>query len=276
MRYNINFDIELPTDLSFLETSSFLLLFSLAILLISLLARLFLGKESSLRTSMVCGLSMIMMYAICTVIYTFSPRDFTVYLNHLPLGVFGFNDAGEKVLVLNTFQQLDFPELCHQIMRIFLLAFLVNQINNFTPGSLKLTGWILFHIFSLVLGIGLYYILDQVIDTYLPFIYSEYTPLILLSLLCFSFLMGLLKLLFGALMATVNPLLAALYTFFFTQKTGKTVSRAIGSTLVIMIFTFTLDYLGYGVIPVGAEALTTYVPVALCMFLLWVLVGRIL
>ena len=276
MRYNINFDIEIPTDLSLVSTSTFLLMFSLAIFLIALLSRLFLGKESSLRTSMACGLSMIMMYAICTVIYTFSPRDFTYYLNHLPLGVFGVSDAGQKVLVLNTFQQLNIPELCHQIMRIFLLAFLVNQLNNFTPANLKLAGWIVFHLFSLALGIGLYYILDRIIVRFFPFVYSEYTPLILLSLLAISFFAGLLKVILTALMATVSPLIAALYAFFFDNKLGKTISKAIGSTVVIMGFTFTMDYLGYGVIPVGAEVLTAYVPFAACMFLLWVLVGRIL
>lgn len=276
MRYNINFDIEVPTDLTFLSTSSFLVMFSLAIFFIALLARLFLGKESSLRTSMACGLSMIMMYAICTVIYTFSPKDFSYYLNHLPLGVFGFNDAGQKALALNTFQNLELPQLCEQALRIFLLAFLVNQLNNFTPKKLKLPGWILYHLFSLGLGIGLYYMLDIIIRMFFPFVYSEYTPLILLSLLIIAFFGGLIKVILAALMATVSPLVAALYAFFFDSKIGKTVSKAIGSTFVIMVFSFTLDYLGYGVIPVDAASLATYVPFAVCMFLLWVLVGRIL
>ena len=276
MRYNINFDIEVPTDLSFLSTSSFLLMFSLAIFFIALLARLFLGKESSLRTSMSCGLSMIMMYAICTVIYTFSPKDFRYYLNHLPLGVFGFNDAGQKALALNTFQNLELPELCHQVLRIFLLAFLVNQLNNFTPKKLKLPGWILYNLFSLFIGIGLYYMLDRIIGMFFPFVYSEYAPLILLSLLIIAFFGGLIKVILAALMATVSPLVAALYAFFFDSRIGKTVSKAIGSTFVIMVFSFTLDYLGYGVIPVDTASLAAYVPFAVCMFLLWVLVGRIL
>ena len=54
--------------------------------------------------------------------------------------------------------------------------------------------------------------------------------LCLLALLVLLLLVGALKLIVGAVLATVNPLIGAFYTFFFATLAGKALSKAILTT----------------------------------------------
>lgn len=276
MDINLGFTVHLPSDITFLKTMTFVCVFSVAMFLIALLARLLLGKESSLKYSLSSALSIIMLYALCIVIYTFSPRDFTHYLNQLGLGVFSETTEGEKVFALITMQGLDLPGLCLRLLRIFMLAVLINLITSYTPQNLKLLGWILFRLFSLGAAIGINYALCKVIDMFIPFIFKSYTPMILLTILAFSFSLGFIKFLLGFVLTKINPLFGAFYAFFFANKFGKSMSRAVGSTIVIACLVFIFEKLGYAVIPVSAAVLTSYIPFGICMFILWIIVGRVL
>lgn len=276
MDINLGFSVRLPADISFLKTMSFVLVFSLAVFLICLLAKFLLGKESSLKISINSALSMILLYAMCIVIYCFSPRDFSAYLNRLAMGSFEVNEAGQKVFILNSLRGLELPALCYQILRIFLLAWMINILNSFTPKNLKLLGWLLWRLGCLLVAIGINYMLYKFIDIFMPIVFRQYAPMILLGILVFSFALGFIKFLVGAVLTIVNPVFVAFYAFFFTSKSGKHISRAVGSTIVISIVVLVIEKMGYGVLPINPSALLSYIPFCISMFLLWLCVSRVL
>jgi hypothetical protein len=255
---------------------AFVLVFSLAVLLISLIGHFALGKESSLKQSLTSALGIIMLYAMGVVIYTFSPRDFSAYLNQLPIGTFLVNEEGQQILRLHSLRNLTLPELSYHMLRIFMLAVLVNLLGDITPKNMRKIGWILFRLFMLGCAIGLNYAVFKVIDMFAPSLLIKYGPMILLSILAFSFLLGFLKF-FSAIVATViNPIFGAFHAFFFKSKSGKCMSRAIGSTVIVTFLLYIFGKLGYGDLPIHPGALSGYVPFTLSMFLLWLIVGRIL
>ena len=100
--------------------------------------------------------------------------------------------------------------------------------------------------------------------------------MILLGILCFSFILGFLKFLLTLLLTAVNPVFGGFYAFFFSNKLGKSMSRAIGSTIVVALMVVVFEHLGYGTLLIGAAQLDAYIPFALSMFILWILIGRIL
>lgn len=272
----LDISLTLPNDVTFLNTMYFVLIFSLAVFLICALARLLLGKDSSLKHLLTSALGMIMLYAMAVVIYIFSPRDFTYYLNQLPIGTFMTNPGGEQVFVFNTIRNLELPELCSQMLRIYVLAVMINLLGSINYDKLKLLGWVLFRLFMLGLAIVLNVAVFKVVDMFLPFLLDSYAPLILLSFLLISFALGFLKFLIALVLTAVNPVFGGFYAFFFKNKFGKCLSRAIGSTLVICLLLVVFESLGYTTLPIGPEALSGYVPFTVCMFLLWIIVGRVL
>lgn len=271
-----DFILTLPGDVTFLKTMAFVLVFALAVFFISLLSHFALGKDSSLKHSLTSGLGIIMLYAMCVVIFIFSPRDFSHYLNHLPIGTFRLNEAGEQILQLNSLRNLTLPELSYEVLRIFLLAVMINMLGNVTPKNMRLLGWILFRLFMLGCSIVLNYAMFKAIDMFAPFLLRSYAPMILLSILAFSFAMGFIKFLMAMVLTVINPIFGAFYTFFFKSKFGKCLSRAIGSTAIILLMLFVFEKLGYSTLPIHPGVLSSYVPFTLSMFFLWVLVGRIL
>lgn len=276
MDINLGFTVHLPADVSFLKTMSFVLVFSLAVFLICLLAKLLLGKDSSLKFAINSALSMIMLYTMCIVIYSLSPRDFSHYLNRMAMGSFGVSEDGEKVFVLNTLRGLELPALSYQVLRIFLLAWMINYLSTITPANLKFLGWVLWRLFMLLVAVIINYAFYKLVDMFVPFVFKQYAPMIVLGILLFSYALGFIKYLVGAVLTIVNPVFIAFYVFFFTTKSGKHISRAVGSTIVLCILVGVFETLGYGVLPIGPAVLDAYIPFGLSMFILWIIVGRVL
>ena len=91
---------------------------------------------------------------------------------------------------------------------------------------------------------ALHLIVTQLFTTYLPQGLVTYAPTILLALLVLLLLVGALKIVVGAILATVNPLIGAFYTFFFATIVGKALSKAMLTALLLLhsaeIFCFLL------------------------------------
>lgn len=274
MDITLDLTLHLPGDVSFLKTMSFVAVFTLAVLIICLIARLLLGKNSGLKRSIVGALGIIMLYAICVVVYTFSPKDFTRYLNYLPMGYFTTMEDGQKVLVLNTFKELPFPLLCRQILRVLVLALTINMLNGYTYPKVKGLGWLLWRIFSFVLAVAINFVIYRVAEMLLPFKDLPYAPMIALGILCFCLGMGILDYFLVLLLMEVNPVFIALYGFFFNHKFGKQLTRSVGTTAIVYCFMRVVEALGYGYLLISPGNLSSYIPFMLCMTILWLLTSR--
>ena len=97
-----------------------------------------------------------------------------------------------------------------------------------------------------------------------------------MALLVVLLLVGALKIVVGAILATVNPLIAAFYTFFFATVVGKALSKAMLTTLLLSLLVYGLNYIGCTVISIASAALIAYIPFLIVLLIIWYVVSKVL
>ena len=102
------------------------------------------------------------------------------------------------------------------------------------------------------------------------------TLMILLALMVLLLLVGALKLIVGAVLATVNPLIGAFYTFFFATIVGKSLTKAILTAGILAGIVAALNYIGCFAVSIAAAALIAYIPLLIVLVVIWYVVSRIL
>ena len=112
-------------------------------------------------------------------------------------------------------------------------------------------------------------------NRFLPIDFMLYAPTILLGILILMLATGALKIIVGVILSTVNPLIAALYTFFFANIIGKQVTKAVFTTVLITACAYVLDYLAISFIPFSTDALIIFVPCLLIILVLWRILRKI-
>ena len=122
----------------------------------------------------------------------------------------------------------------------------------------------------------LHVIVSYLFTTYLPEGLVTYAPTILLGILAIMLLTGALKFLVGLILTSVNPLVAALYTFFFANVVGKHVTKAVVTTGILAGLVILLQKIGIYAISVASAELIAYVPLLILLVVLWYLVKKIL
>ena len=96
--------------------------------------------------------------------------------------------------------------------------------------------------------------------------------MILLGILVTLLLTGALKILVGAVLTTVNPIIGGLYTFFFATVIGKQITKAVLTTAILAAAVLGLQYIGLSVISIAGSALVAYIPIMLLLVVLWYIV----
>ena len=140
---------------------------------------------------------------------------------------------------------------------------------------MRLFAWFFFRALSVALGAVAFTVIMGVLNHFLPEGLLTWAPVILLGILVLSLALGALKLLVGALIATVNPMLAVLYTFFFASVLGKMVTKAILTTLVMCAMVYALNYFGIFSIFIGTGVLVAYIPLLVALLILWFIIGKL-
>lgn len=262
---------QIPVQISFLPTMKFLLIFAAASLVLGSLGRLILGKRSSLNHAVSSAMGILFIYALTIIIYTFQPWNLAELLSPLPFMVFG----GEYMMLI-PFQGASVSVLCHEILSMIILAFLVNLLDTIIPKGKGIGVWYLLRFLTILLAMGLHILADWAFDTYLPNVLVTYAPVILLGVLAGLLLLGILNLVLGAVLAIVDPIMGAIYTFFFSNIIGKQLTKAVGTSVILCGLFFLMHYFGYTLISITYGALLTYIPFGLVLLILWYLIGHIL
>ena len=260
-----------PAELSFSSTMKFMLFFAAGSFLFSLLSRLILGKRSSLNHAVSSAMGILFMYAATIIVYTFQPAVLMKYVSPLPFMVF----AGEYMMVV-PFHGAAIPALCHEILSLIILAFLVNLLDTIIPRGKSIGVWYLLRFITIILAFGLHILADWAFDTYLPNVLVTYAPIILLGMLAAMLLLGVLNLVLGAVLAVVDPIMGAIYAFFFSSIVGKQLTKAVVTTIILCAVFFLMNYFGYTIILLNHSALLSYIPFGMVMLILWYLIGHIL
>lgn len=253
--------------LSLLKTGGVLLLGMLAV---SLVGRFVFGKKSVLSSAVSSAIGILFIYAI-TVILESTGAQLRMLVAPLPFASL----VGDN-LVLFSFRGADYTVICSQVLSMIVLSFLVNLADGWLPKGKKLLGWIFFRCLTVIVGYALHLVVIWLFTAYLPDGIVIYAPTILLALLVLMLLTGALKLVVGAALTTVNPLIAAFYTFFFANFVGKQITRAVLTTALLAGLVMLLNYLGCGVISIAAAALVAYIPFLILLIAAWYLVTKAL
>lgn len=241
-----------------------------AFLILGFLGRLIFGKRSVLNQSVSSAIGILFIYALTIVIHSYG-LDLKFLVSPLPF----ISISGDSLHIFS-FVGADYVAICGQLLDTVILAFLVNLVNSWLSKGKKLLSWLFFRCLSVVLAMLLHVLVQSLLEAFLPEGLLLWAPVILLGLLLLSLLTGALKLLVGAALTAVNPLIAVLYTFFFASFIGKQVSKAMLTTLILSALVYALNHFGVLSVFIGAAALAAYLPLLIILLVLWYLVGHIL
>ncbi|MBQ4642243.1 MAG: hypothetical protein IJB47_06520 [Oscillospiraceae bacterium] len=263
----IRYFLDLGLDfVSFLKGSGILIV---ALLTIALLSRFIFGKRSTLSSAVSSAIGIIFIYAL-TIVLGNSGEQFQQFLAPLPF----VNISGDSMQLFSF--QADYTVLSSQLLSMVILAFLMNLADNWLPKGKRIFSWFFFRCLGVILAMILHLVVTGLFRTYLPEGLVTYAPTILLAILILMVLTGALKFLVGIILTTVNPLIAALYTFFFANIVGKQISKAVLTTGLLTVLVLALQKIGIVAISIGTAALAAYIPFLIILVLLWYLANKIL
>ena len=242
----------------------------IGLLLLGVVGRLVFGKHSTLGGAASSVIGIVMIYAIAIVLHTLD-LPLQNFLAPLPLISF----QGE-MLHFFSFSASEFPVICTQLVNVIILAFLMNILDRWIPKGKNIFVWILLRILTIALAMILHLIVTNLLVAYLPEGIMAYSAIIVLAILLLMLLTGALKFLVGLALTTVNPIIAALYTFFFANIVGKQITKAVVTTAILSGIVFALEHFGMAAISIATAALIAYIPLLLVLVLIWYLMGRFL
>ena len=261
----------IPADLDWAAMGKFILLIAGSALLLAVLFRLIQGQRSDLNHALSSAMGILFIYAVTVVIYALDSAGLSRFLSPLP-----FVSFEGDYLILFSFHGAGLDAICGELLSMVILAFLVNLLDTFIPKGEKLINWYLLRFLTVLLAIPLHYGVTWAFSTFLPGTLAAYAPVILLGILAFMLLLGLLKLILGLLLTVASPILGAIYAFFFSNKIGKQLSKAVLTTVVLTALVLLLEHFGYGVFTIAEAALASYIPLIAVLLVLWYLIGHIL
>ena len=240
----------------------------LCVLLAGLLGKFLFGKKSRINHAVTAAVSIVFLYLIAALLRTVGSQ-----MNWL-IAPLPFTQISGDTMVLFSFQNVAASTLCGELLSMALLSFLVNLANNWMPRGRRFMSWLGFRFLTIVAGWGGYLFIDWLSNLYLPGAFLLYAPQILLVLLVILILVGALKLLVGVLLASVNPVIAALYTFFFANIVGRQITKALFTTGLLAGLVILLRSLGVVTLSLGSGAIIAYLPFMLILLSVWYPINR--
>lgn len=130
--------------------------------------------------------------------------------------------------------QLESHTLFPALLRLFLLALLINLWEELLPKSKKIAPWLLLRVLSTAGSLCCYFLLCEVLQRYCPQILDKWAMSIVLSILGCVCLLGICKGLLTIAAVVVHPLLGLLFAFFFSHVIGRQLTRAVITSVLFL------------------------------------------
>lgn len=247
--------------------------FMAATLLLSSLGRTLAGQHSELSNAASSAIGILFVYIATVAVMTVGGdlEQFRPYLSPLP-----FIRIDSEALHLFALTTAEYHAVCSEILSMVILAFLVNLLDTWIPRGEHIITWFLFRCLTVVLAIAAHLGATELIGTMIPDVIANNAATILLGLLVLMLSVGCLKFLVGFALATFNPIIGALYTFFFANVIGRQLSKAMLTTALLTALVWCLEVIGMTVIPIDLAALTGYLPFLSLLAVVWYFVNKIL
>ena len=247
--------------------------FAASSLLLSWLGKIIFGKNNELGHAVSSAIGILFIYIITVLLLIAGPEleKFQAFLSPLPF----VNIEGEH-LHLFVYAEATFDAICVQILSMVILAFLVNLLDSMLPRGDTIIGWFLLRCVTVILGMAAHWLVCQLLTAFLPDVIVNYASVILLGILVVMLSVGIFRFLVGAAIATVNPIVGALYTFFFANVIGVQLSKSVLTTALLSLLIYALNEFGILTISIAAAALMAYLPFLIILIAVWYIVNRIL
>ncbi len=246
------------------------LLLTVGTLVLGFIGRYVFGKHSVLDHAVSSAIGILFVYAASIVLFSMG-AEYKSLVAPLP-----FISLSEGTLSVFVFEGQAYTLICEQLVNMIILAFLANLIDSILPRGEHFISWLFFRCLTIVLAMALQLGVSWLFTTYLPQGIVTYAPSILLTMLVLMLAVGVFKIFVGAAIATVNPLVGAMYTFFFASFIGKSLSKAMLTTLILSALVWGLNYLGITTLAIAAAALVAYIPLMIVLLIIWYVVNKIL
>ncbi len=259
-----------PANFDYQSMGTALVLFTVGSIVLGLIGRYAFGKKSVLHGSVSSVIGILFIYALVIVLHS-TGVQLSFVLSPLP-----FIQLDGDYLRLFSIANKGYVVICGELLNAIILAFAVNAIDRVLPTGKRLFGWFFYRCLSVILGVLAFTLLMNLVNFFLPEGLLTWAPVILLGLLVLSLLLGALKAVVGAVLTTVNPLLAVLYTFFFASILGKMVSKAMLTTVILAGLVYAMNYFGILTLYIGTAVLTAYIPLLIVLLVLWYIIGKVL
>ena len=260
--YFTNIGMDIP---AFLKIAVILLL---GALLFSALSRFIFRKQTLFGHAISSSIAIVFIYVVMVLILILV-SELRFLVTPLP-----FATLSENAIRFFRFSCADYSVIASQLLSMIILAFLVNLLDTLIPSGKKLISWIFCRVLIVGLGFLLHYLVTWLFTKYLPQGIVLYAPVILLAILILMLLTGALRFLVGLLLTTVNPLIAALYTFFFASLVGKQVTKAVLTTGLLSGVILLLEKFGIQELSLMPGALAAYIPFLLLLVAVWFLISK--
>lgn len=264
-----NFVTELFSSGVFARYLLWAVIFAAASLLLGSIGKKVFGERSMLGTAVSSSIAIVFLYALTAVFLALGGK-YLSYVAPLP-----FVTIQGETLTFFTFSKKPLSEIFAQLLDMVILAFVVSLADRLLPRGKNLFIWLFFRVATVCIGLFAHLFVSGLLLELLPDGISQYAPMVLLGLLLLSLLTGALKIPIGILLTTVNPVIGALYTFFFATLVGSQITRSVLTTALVSLLVFTLERLGIATLGIGLESLLLYIPYGAGLLGFWYLCNRI-
>ena len=145
------------------------------------------------------------------------------------------------------------------------------QLNHAVSAAVEIL--CLYVINIVIYSLGLHW---KVFLSPLPFMSIEGDSLHIMPVLSTDFSLVCEQVLKVVIIAFLDPIIGALYTFFFSNIIGRNLAKALVTTALVTALMALLEQLELTTIFIAASGLTAYIPLLVIVLVLWYIIGHIL
>ena len=244
-------------------------LVTLSLFLAGGLFRLLFGRGHPLISAVSAVLSMGLVYLAAVLLELFLPQ-----LRQLP--ALPFLEVTARQVRLLIFTPAEPLLLYPALLRLGILAFLVNLLESALPTGEGFWSWYLWRTVTVLAALSGYALICACLDHYAPEILGSWAEAILWGFWALIALLALVKLLTGLILSAMNPLVGGLYSFFFSRFLGLQMTKSILTAGLCLAVCYALHRSGLTQFAFADFTLAAYGPTCLITMLGLYFFGRFL
>ena len=237
--------------------------------LLGVIGRLFFGKKSTLNHAVSSAISILFIYIITVVVYSLGVNL------HFLISPLPFISLSGEYLNFFQYSGVHYTVICEQLLSMVILALLANIADSWLPKGKNVFVWFLFRCLSVLLAMLLHLLANKLLSAFLPEGLLLWAPVVLVALLAITLFMGLIKLILGGVLASINPALGIFATFFFSHVIGTQITRAVLTTCLMAGLIWLMNYLNCTAILIASSALIAYIPFLILLLVVWYIIGHL-